>query len=322
MITRSCAPTWKRREFSSRRTRILKSCSACESLFTSYKLAIPQLNATQIRALRPRSLPLPPWRIHLRFIRPQTRSPRRRSRPLRYQAPLLHNVTGSVDIRQRDQGVPGVWVEGQVGSGQHYASRRVRRSKDGVSGREQGGLLMQRQQFVRVDLSLNRSQLAPGHCIILDRGDRFRMVSYWDHSFPSNSEAATNLQTGSEQNQSPRDALDNAINTVRQLLVDSVRSRLRSDVPLAVYLSGGLDSASIAGIATHLLREKDPQAKVDVFTLGFPGITSIRCDDRSLIQTVICRETRVRRRTPGESNGCAYRSDYASCRTNGKRARG
>lgn len=114
------------------------------------------------------------------------------------------------------------------------------------------------------------SKLAPGHCIILDRGDRFRMVSYWDHSFPSNSEAATNLQTGSEQNQSPRDALDNAINTVRQLLVDSVRSRLRSDVPLAVYLSGGLDSASIAGIATHLLREKDPQAKVDVFTLGFP----------------------------------------------------
>jgi asparagine synthase (glutamine-hydrolysing) len=61
------------------------------------------------------------------------------------------------------------------------------------------------------------------------------------------------------------------ISTVRSLLIESVRLRLRSDVPLAVYLSGGIDSAAIAGIATHLLREKDPNAKVTAFTLAYIG---------------------------------------------------
>lgn len=114
-------------------------------------------------------------------------------------------------------------------------------------------------------------KLAPGHCVILDRSDRFRLISYWDHSFPSNTPglgASTHAHVTGPDHTSP---LDEAIKTTQSLLVDSVRSRLRSDVPLAVYLSGGLDSASIAGIATHLLREIDPQAKVDVFTLGFPG---------------------------------------------------
>jgi len=56
---------------------------------------------------------------------------------------------------------------------------------------------------------------------------------------------------------------------VRELLVEAVRLRLRSDVPLAVYLSGGIDSSSVAGIATHLLREKNPNAKLTTFTLAY-----------------------------------------------------
>jgi asparagine synthase (glutamine-hydrolysing) len=65
------------------------------------------------------------------------------------------------------------------------------------------------------------------------------------------------------------------ISTVRDLLVESVRLRLRSDVLLAVYLSGGIDSSAVAGIATHLLREKNPDAKLTTFTLAFIGMQKI-----------------------------------------------
>ncbi|KAJ7140701.1 hypothetical protein C8R44DRAFT_930932 [Mycena epipterygia] len=36
-----------------------------------------------------------------------------------------------------------------------------------------------------------------------------------------------------------------------------------------LYLSGGIDSSAVAGIVTHLLREKDPNAKVTAFTLAY-----------------------------------------------------
>jgi asparagine synthase (glutamine-hydrolysing) len=46
-------------------------------------------------------------------------------------------------------------------------------------------------------------------------------------------------------------------------------------VPLAVYLSGGIDSSAVAGIATHLLREKNPNAKLTTFTMAFIGMQKI-----------------------------------------------
>ncbi|KAJ7930868.1 putative asparagine synthase [Mycena leptocephala] len=99
-------------------------------------------------------------------------------------------------------------------------------------------------------------KLAPGHFALCGASGYIRIERYWDMSFPS----AT----------APSPAtLDSMISTVRSLLIESVRLRLRSDVPLAVYLSGGIDSAAIAGIATHLLREKDPNAKVTAFTLAY-----------------------------------------------------
>ena len=42
---------------------------------------------------------------------------------------------------------------------------------------------------------------------------------------------------------------------VRERLLEAVRLRLRADVPVGIYLSGGLDSSAIAGMVAHLLKE-------------------------------------------------------------------
>lgn len=50
---------------------------------------------------------------------------------------------------------------------------------------------------------------------------------------------------------------------VRQAVVDSVRAHLVADVPVSVFLSGGIDSGMVAGLATEL------GARVEGITIGF-----------------------------------------------------
>ncbi|KAJ7502620.1 putative asparagine synthase [Mycena galericulata] len=99
-------------------------------------------------------------------------------------------------------------------------------------------------------------KLASGHLALCGTSGYIRTERYWDLSYPA-------------ANTAPASTIDEMILKVRTLLMESVRLRLRADVPLAVYLSGGIDSSSVAGIATHLLREKDSNAKVTAFTLAY-----------------------------------------------------
>ncbi|KAJ7354294.1 putative asparagine synthase [Mycena albidolilacea] len=99
-------------------------------------------------------------------------------------------------------------------------------------------------------------KLAAGHFALCGASGYIRTERYWDMSYPAANAPFTST-------------VDSAISNVRRLMVESVRLRLRSDVPLAVYLSGGIDSSAVAGIATHLLREKDPNAKLTTFTLAY-----------------------------------------------------
>ena len=57
-------------------------------------------------------------------------------------------------------------------------------------------------------------------------------------------------------------SLEDAISGARESLLESVRIRLRADVPLAFCLSGGVDSAAIASIAA-----KEFNAKVTTFSI-------------------------------------------------------
>lgn len=115
--------------------------------------------------------------------------------------------------------------------------------------------------FVPTPRSIYRAiaKLPAGCRGVFDR-EGWRVERYWSvdytHTEPIDEEAAV-------------DRLD-------ELLTESVRLRLASDVPLGAFLSGGLDSGIITAIMSKLCR--DP---VRTFTIGFPDSTY---DERAAAQ--------------------------------------
>ncbi|KAJ7510872.1 putative asparagine synthase [Mycena galericulata] len=99
--------------------------------------------------------------------------------------------------------------------------------------------------------------LMAGHFLLFRPTGYLKTQCYWDLNYVRPD--APNKST-----------IEEMISTIRTHLLEAVRLRLRSDVPVGVYLSGGIDSAAVAGIAISLLREKDPNAKLATFTLAFP----------------------------------------------------
>jgi len=103
--------------------------------------------------------------------------------------------------------------------------------------------------------------LLPAHSLVLEHG-KLRRFRYWDYDHP----AVRQHYDFSDPERS-----------FRQLLIDSVRVRLRSDVPVGACLSGGLDSSSIVGIVSHL----NGQGSLDTFSATFD---SKRNDESAYMQ--------------------------------------
>jgi asparagine synthase (glutamine-hydrolysing) len=80
----------------------------------------------------------------------------------------------------------------------------------------------------------------PGSYLVAENGDA-RVHSYWDLNYPKVGEISPITE---------RDCIDR----LGELFEQSVRRRLRADVPVGFYLSGGLDSSLIASMA--VAREK------------------------------------------------------------------
>ncbi len=92
-------------------------------------------------------------------------------------------------------------------------------------------------------------KLLPGHTLELDESGRLRIECYWDLAAPR-AEASK-----------PRQYY---VETYREMLERAVSSHLMSDVPLGVFLSGGLDSSVVAALTTKLRR-----APIETFSVGY-----------------------------------------------------
>jgi asparagine synthase (glutamine-hydrolysing) len=90
-------------------------------------------------------------------------------------------------------------------------------------------------------------KLAPAHGMVVEPGKGIRQWEYWDPS-----------------DQAPRESRRGAAESVRQVLGEAVKSHLVSDVPVASFLSGGLDSS----VVTALMAEAQA-APVRAITIGF-----------------------------------------------------
>jgi asparagine synthase (glutamine-hydrolysing) len=100
-------------------------------------------------------------------------------------------------------------------------------------------------------------QIPPAHVLELDlRTNERRLWQYWR----ADGEDASGAENDTYQ------AYEDTKAELRELLTDSVRRQMISDVPLGVFLSGGIDSP----ILTGLMAQFSP-SKVKTFTIVFHG---------------------------------------------------
>jgi len=92
-------------------------------------------------------------------------------------------------------------------------------------------------------------KLMPGHILTLDERGKLTATSYWD------------LEVAVDDGSRPREYY---VDSYREQLESCVSSHLMSDVPLGVFLSGGLDSSAIAALATKVRQEP-----IETFSVGY-----------------------------------------------------
>src|SRR5271163_1921820 len=119
--------------------------------------------------------------------------------------------------------------------------------------------------------------LPPGHFVKIHANDSRRVPTpklYWD--FTKEFYQDEDAETGTAY----QEDFASAATTVRSLLEDAVRGHLVADVPVGVFLSGGLDSTAIAALASHV------QKGIHTFTVA--------CTDAEFSEAEFARNTAKR----------------------------
>jgi asparagine synthase (glutamine-hydrolysing) len=91
-------------------------------------------------------------------------------------------------------------------------------------------------------------ELAPGHSLTVKNGE-IKVYRYWQYGFDV------------EENERSEESLAEEL---ADLLLDATRIRLRADVPVGAYLSGGIDSTVIASLAKQSVGDR-----LKTFSIGF-----------------------------------------------------
>jgi asparagine synthase (glutamine-hydrolysing) len=94
--------------------------------------------------------------------------------------------------------------------------------------------------------------LPPGHTLAWEKG-QCRIQSYWSLAEAASQPPAT-------------DSREEAVKGIRQHLLEAVSQRLVSDVPLGIFLSGGVDSSSIVAAASEVSSKP-----IEAFSVVFRG---------------------------------------------------
>jgi asparagine synthase (glutamine-hydrolysing) len=100
----------------------------------------------------------------------------------------------------------------------------------------------------------------PGHYMMVEQG-KITVERYWDLDFP---EAGSGQGNNAHPDRFTTPALDEYLAQFRELLIDATQIRLRADVPVGAYLSGGLDSSTTTAIIRNFTHNR-----LDTFSIAF-----------------------------------------------------
>ncbi|KAK7954665.1 hypothetical protein PG988_015359 [Apiospora saccharicola] len=85
-------------------------------------------------------------------------------------------------------------------------------------------------------------RVEPGCYMTVSPDGTIKHEQYWEFEYPDKNKVETR-------------SMEEMIQQVREEAIEAVRLRLHADVPVGIYLSGGLDSSTVAGITKHLVEE-------------------------------------------------------------------
>ncbi len=115
----------------------------------------------------------------------------------------------------------------------------------------------------------NIYRLPPAHCMIVT-ADRIHQIRYWEP--PDGKEIHYKRDEEYAEH-------------FLEIFSQTLRASMRSHRPVGAYLSGGLDSSSVVGLAQSLIHQgRLPENNFETFSLVFPGFG---CDESEYIQAVL-----------------------------------